>query len=60
LPIYEYECLNCGERFELRRSISDSSKEEICPKCGIEDVRRIFSTFATASSGSFDTSSCPT
>jgi len=34
VPIYEYECVKCGLRFELRRSISDSDSEIKCPKCG--------------------------
>jgi putative FmdB family regulatory protein len=52
LPIYEYECLNCGARFELLRGISDSDRSIKCPKCGKEKVRRVFSTFATPGSSS--------
>ncbi|MBN1150274.1 zinc ribbon domain-containing protein [candidate division WOR-3 bacterium] len=33
MPIYEYECEKCGERFELLLSF-DSSSEKVCPKCG--------------------------
>ena len=50
MPIYEYECIKCGERFELRRSIADSDSEVKCPKCGAEEPRRVFSVFATGSS----------
>jgi len=50
MPIYEYECISCGEKFELRHSMSDSSTDVKCPKCGASDTRRVFSTFATASS----------
>ena len=52
MPIYEYECIKCGERFELRRSIadSDSDSEIRCPKCGAENSRRVFSVFAMSSS----------
>jgi len=60
MPIYEYECTKCGERFELRRSIADSDSEVKCPKCGAEKPRRIFSTFATASSGGACAPSSPT
>ena len=51
MPIYEYECIYCGEQFELRRSMSDNDTDVKCPKCGATDTRRVFSTFATASSG---------
>jgi putative FmdB family regulatory protein len=45
MPIYEYECTNCGERFEAHRKISDSDGEAKCPRCGKKQPRRIFSTF---------------
>jgi putative FmdB family regulatory protein len=51
LPVYEYECQKCGERFELRRSMSDSDQDIKCPQCEAENPRRVFSTFATTSSG---------
>jgi len=50
MPIYEYECKSCGQRFELRRSIAASDSEIRCPKCGVENPRRVFSVFATSSS----------
>jgi len=50
MPTYEYECVNCGERFEMRRRVDDSDSEITCPKCGAECPRRVFSLFATPSS----------
>jgi len=50
MPIYEYECTKCDERFELRRSIADSDSEIRCPKCGAEKPRRVLSVFAMSSS----------
>jgi putative FmdB family regulatory protein len=52
MPIYEYECTKCGERFELRRSIGDDDSDLRCPKCEAEHPRKVFSLFATGSSGS--------
>ena len=49
MPIYEYECPSCGERFELRRGMTDSDSEIKCPRCGAENPRRVLSTFSTAS-----------
>ena len=51
MPIYEYECRNCGARFELRRSMSDSDSEVKCPECGKESPQRVISMFGTACSG---------
>ena len=51
MPIYEYECVKCGEKFELRRSIDERDAEAKCPKCGASQAKRVLSTFGTASSG---------
>ena len=50
MPIYEYECKKCGEKFEARRGMSDSDAEIKCPKCGTEYPRKVFSPFATKGS----------
>ena len=31
---YEYQCQDCGYKFELKRSISEVKKYEKCPQCG--------------------------
>ena len=41
MPLYEYQCLNCSTRFEVRRGFHDESAVP-CPKCQGE-VQRIFS-----------------
>jgi putative FmdB family regulatory protein len=51
MPIYEYKCPSCGEKFEAHRKITDSDSELKCLKCGKKQPQRIFSTFGTASSG---------
>src|SRR3954467_10553430 len=33
MPLYEYECDNCGHRFEKIQKFSDPL-EKTCPKCG--------------------------
>jgi len=33
MPIYEYQCLNCGERIEALLTAGDRPPEE-CPSCG--------------------------
>jgi putative FmdB family regulatory protein len=53
MPIYEYECGSCGEKFELRRSMADNDSDVKCPKCGVEKPRRVLSMFGTTSSGGF-------
>ena len=38
MPTYEYECLDCGHRFEQFQSITDKPLSR-CPSCG-KRVRR--------------------
>ena len=51
VPIYEYECTKCGQRFELRRKIDDKDDEIACPRCRAVGPRRMLSLFGTRSSG---------
>jgi len=50
MPLYEYQCLECRNRFELRRSYSDASAVT-CPECH-GDVRRVMSPVAVIFRGS--------
>jgi len=48
MPIYEYRCQDCGEKFEkLIRSNSDQT-ELICPNCGGKQTEKLFSVFGTS------------
>lgn len=47
MPIYDYECKDCREPFELFvRSVS-APVQAVCPKCGSEHVKRGVSAAAT-------------
>jgi len=46
MPIYEYECPSCSERFSLLRRLTDRDEEIACPKCGTRHPKRLFSAFA--------------
>lgn len=47
MPIYEYDCQQCGDRFEvLVRGRSDAPKE--CPECGSKGITKAFSAFAVS------------
>ena len=43
MPIYEYQCLMCGEKFEVFRGINDDDGKVECPVCGEKKPRRIVS-----------------
>ena len=45
MPVYEYACDDCGERFELfLRSVSKSLCP-VCPQCGSTGVHKSISLF---------------
>jgi putative FmdB family regulatory protein len=47
MPIYEYKCKKCGEKFDIRLGIFHSSKSVKCPKCGADEPERVFSPIAS-------------
>lgn len=53
MPIYEYQCESCGERFERRRSLNDSDIDIQCPKCGAKNPKRSISGFSGGSSSEY-------
>jgi putative FmdB family regulatory protein len=56
VPIYEYECSECGERFEI--FVRGGEEEEMkCPECACENIERRLSTFA-ATTGAPDSGPC--
>ena len=50
MPIYEYRCEKCGEKFEKLVSSFDSAAEADCPKCGSTEVKKILSSFSARGS----------
>ncbi len=38
MPIYVYECRDCGQRFESLRSMSRRAEAPPCPACTSEDT----------------------
>lgn len=57
MPIYEYVCSSCKNKFEARRSYVEASEDAACPKCKGAG-KRLISKFACASKGG-DGSSLP-
>tara|TARA_B100001750_G_C15246894_1_gene465776 strand:- start:98 stop:385 length:288 start_codon:yes stop_codon:yes gene_type:complete len=45
MPIYEYKCIPCDNRFELIKSLSNNNQTEICPSCG-KKAGKVLSLFA--------------
>ncbi len=41
MPLYEYQCQDCGHKFEARQKANDPPKKK-CPKCGGQ-LRKVIS-----------------
>jgi putative FmdB family regulatory protein len=50
MPLYEYQCAQCGERVEILQKISDPPYSH-CPKCGAE-MKKLISSPAIQFKGS--------
>ncbi len=51
MPVYEYECGTCGERFEVMQKFSDPAVTA-CKHCKAETVKKILSPTAFVLKGS--------
>jgi putative FmdB family regulatory protein len=51
MPLFEYRCQDCDEKFEELVPYS-RSEEMDCPKCGSGNTRKLVSAFATTGSSS--------
>jgi len=46
MPIYEYQCKKCDERFEAIRPMGDTGRGLTCPECGAKAPKKVPSVFA--------------
>ncbi len=47
MPIYEYECRRCKERFEVLQKMNEGNSHLRCPKCQAETPQRVLSLFSS-------------
>jgi putative FmdB family regulatory protein len=51
MPIFEFECTECGEPFEELVRSANAIDDVVCPCCGGHHVHKKISTFASKVSG---------
>ncbi len=51
MPMYEYRCRECGQRFEMLRRMADADNDLECAECHSAKVERLLSTFAQGGCG---------
>lgn len=47
MPLYEYRCENCQERFEAVQPTWARVEDTVCPKCQAKRATRLMSAFAS-------------
>lgn len=50
MPIFDFECRDCGKKFDLLIANKDKDKVE-CPQCGSRNIKQRLSVFSTTASG---------
>jgi putative FmdB family regulatory protein len=59
MPLYEYQCNDCGEDFEKMVRFSEAERLQACPKCDGQDTHKKISrvgSFGALLSGSASSS----
>jgi len=51
MPLFEYACLECGNRFEILRGANRADDVTICEQCHGARVKRLLSVFAAPRGG---------
>lgn len=49
MPLYEFDCLDCGQSFEKLVRRAAAVAEVVCPTCGQPHVQKKLSVFAANS-----------
>jgi putative FmdB family regulatory protein len=49
MPIFEYQCQQCGHRFEKFRLARQAAEPPSCPQCQAVETRQLISRFSAPS-----------
>lgn len=52
MPLFEYKCNDCSQKFEVLVKSSAHEKEVTCPSCKSVNHKKLFSSFSASVSGS--------
>lgn len=47
MPLYEYQCNQCDERFEVRQAMGEDGSKLKCPRCKAGKPQKLISTFSS-------------
>lgn len=60
MPIFEYKCVDCNNKFEILHKSSVKEQDIVCPDCNSSNNKKLFSAFSASvnSTGSISADSC--
>ena len=58
MPIYEYECRVCKEKFEVLQFNNNDVHTVRCPKCQADKPQKVVSRFSSGSINNASNTSC--
>ena len=47
MPLYEYQCKDCGDEFEKMVRFSEADQNPACPVCQSQNTKKKISVFAS-------------
>lgn len=45
MPLYDYQCSDCGKRFTLLKGVVADKQIELCPNCDSPQIKKLISRF---------------
>jgi|UniRef100_A0A7V3RG71 putative FmdB family regulatory protein len=57
MPIFEFLCKKCSNKFEDLILKNDDLKDIQCPRCGAKEIEKLFSLFGFCGTGNGDSKS---
>lgn len=51
MPIFEFQCDDCGQPFEELVFSTSTIDDLVCPECGSKEIHKMISTFASKIAG---------
>jgi putative FmdB family regulatory protein len=43
MPIYDYECSECGKRYDVFHKVREIAEDVLCPTCGSRNHKKLMS-----------------